>query len=225
MPILNLGQIASTATTFAGGRNDWALSEASLYVNLAMFEVASRIQHQPLEALAYSSTTSGGNRIAVPADFDHVIALTIQAGSSSTATSSHATTLYPMKQADARWIDTQALAIGIPESYVPYATWIEVYPSPDSAYTMQLRYRTKIATLVDSTSTPTLDERWHAAVLYKAVELLEASRNNVEGEALARNRYLSYMAGTPTDRALNQRDRTGMTLSPRLATGWPLRKD
>ena len=62
------------ATNFAGGRLDWALSEVSLYANAAYAEVATRINpHRTKEALAVSSTTSGGNRIALPADYDYAM--------------------------------------------------------------------------------------------------------------------------------------------------------
>ena len=219
MPIYSLGVLASRATEIAGGRADWGLSDASFYVNQAYFEVGTRIGFTALEALATSSTTSGENRIALPPDFHSTIALTMYVGSSSTASSSNATQTFPLRQRDERWMDAQNLngtadgsTSGIPEAYNQFSTWFELWPSPNSAYSLQLRYYAKPVTLVASTDTPNLDERWHAAVLYKTVELLEASRNNLEGEAIARNRYLSYMVSTPTDAALKQRDRTGMTL-------------
>ncbi len=212
--ILSLGQICSMATTYAGGRLDFTFSEASFHANMAYSEVATRINaHRPKEALAISSTTSGGNRIALPSDFDYAIAMTLYVGSGSTATST-GTTVVPMRMRDSRYIDSQAISgadqgtgsvAGIPESYVPYSSWLELWPSPNSAYSLQMRYMSKAPTLVNSTDTPVLDERWHAAILYKTVELLEASRNNVEGEALARNRYLSYVASTPNDYALKQK--------------------
>ena len=71
---------------------------------------------------------------------------------------------------------------------------------------------TKVPTLVASTDTLQLDERWHVAVLYKTIELLEAARNNSEAEALARNRYLNYVSSTPNDFALRQKERTGNVL-------------
>lgn len=220
MPTFNLGQFCSTATTWAGGRADYTLSEASLYVNMAIGEISSRVGMQPLEALAVSSTTSGENKVAFPPDYDQTIALTCYVGSSSTASLSNNTTTYALIQRDSRFLDSQNLngtgdgvVAGIPNYYQQYSTWFELFPSPNSAYSLQLRYFAKPQTLVNSTDTPTLDERWQAAVLYRTVALLEASRNNMEGEAVAQNRYLSYVASQPTDRALKQLDRTGMTMA------------
>ena len=219
--ILNLGQVASQATTMAGGRLDWTLSEASFWCNLAYHEVASRINaHRPQEGLALSSTTSGGNRIAMPSDFDYSMAMTLYVPSGSTR-SSTGTMVVPLRLRDYRWIDSQPIngdnsavnsVSGIPEAYVVAASWFELWPSPNSAYSLQLRYMTKTPTLINSTDTLILDDRWHTAVLYKAVELLEGSRNNTEGETQARIRYLTYVSSTPNDFALRQRERTGMVL-------------
>lgn len=215
MPIFSLGELCSTATQFSGGRNDWSLSEASRFANMAYSEVYNRVGHVPLEAVAISSTTSGEARYQVPTDWNYGIALTLYQGSTSTATTgtSNSTTVIRLRQQDANWIDAQTLSpSGVPEAYVQYATWVELWPSPNSAYSMQLRYAVKPQILVASTDTLSLDERWQSAVLYKTVELLEGSRNNVEGEAIARNRYLNFCAVTQTDKSLQQRDRNGMSL-------------
>lgn len=212
---LNLGQLCSMATRMSGNRDDWQLSEASFWANQAYSTIYNRMGHTPLEAVAVSSTTSGENRYAVPTDYSYGIALTLFQGSNSTATTgtSNSTTVIRLRQQDAGWMDAQTLSPpGVPEAYEQYATWFQLWPSPNSAYSMQLRYAVKPQILVQSTDTISLDERWEAAVLYKTVELLEASRSNVEGEAIARNRYLNYVVTIPVDPAYKQRDRSSMNL-------------
>jgi len=212
VPIFSLGELCSVATQFAGGRNDWSLSEASRFANMAYSEVYNRPGHTPLEAVATSSTTSGENHYQLPTDWNYGLAVTLYQQSSST-TGSTSTTVIRLKQRDANWIDAQELApSGVPEAYIQYAQWFELWPSPNSAYSLQLRYAVKPQTLVDSTQTLSLDERWQSAVLYKTVELLEGSRNNVEGEALARNRYINFCLVTMSDKGMQQRDRNGMVL-------------
>src|ERR1041385_4305075 len=214
MPIFSLGELCSTPTQFRGGRNDWSLSEASRFANMAYSEVYNRPGHVPLQAVAISSTTSGENRYQLPPDWNYGLALTLYQGSGSTnTTGSRSTTVMRLVQRDANWVDAQPIGLsGVPEFYVQYAQWFELWPSPNSAYSMQLRYAVKPQTLVDSTATLILDERWQSAVLYKTIELLEGSRKKVEGEMLARNRYINFCAVTLSDQALQQRDRNGMTL-------------
>lgn len=212
---LNLGQLCSYATRMAGNRDDWQLSEASFWANQAYSTIYNRIGHTPLEAVAVSSTTSGEARYALPTDFNYGIALTLYQGSNSTSTAvtSNSTTVIRLAQRDAGWMDAQTLSpSGVPEAYEQFSSWFQLWPSPNSAYSMQLRYAVKPQILVQSTDTLSLNERWEAAVLYKTVELLEASRSNVEGEAIARNRYLNYVVTIPTDPAYKQRDRSSMNL-------------
>lgn len=210
--ILDLGTVCSQATNLAGGRLDWQLSEASFWCNAALQTVAQYAGHMPKEAIAVSSTTSGENRYGTPSDLDYPIAFTLYQGSSAT-TGSRMTTAIPLVGRDAGWADSRSLPdSGVPENYVFYSTYFELYPSPNSAYSLTLRYQSKQPTLIASTDTPALDDRWHLAWLFKTAEMLQASRNDVEGEAMARNRYLSYVAGVPTDRQLKQRDRASMTL-------------
>ena len=211
MPVFNLAELASLATTFTG-RADFTLSETSRLINIAYSELVNKVGHTPLEAIAVSSTTSGENRIAIPTDFNAALALTMYVG--STATNSNATTVVVLPSREARWLDArdrERATTGEPEAYVQYATWIELWPSPTSAYSLWLRYSAKPAMLVESTDTPALDERWQTAIALRTTELLAAARLDYENEALARNRYLNFVNSMPTDRARKQEDKAGMT--------------
>ena len=203
--ILTLGQVCSYATTMAGGRNDWALSEATFWANAALQEVASRARHVPLESLAVSSTTSGENRVALPSDFYAPLAL-------SNLSTQGVVGLRQLRWEEAQWMDSQTTTLGEPEAVAWYGTWLELWPSPDSSYSVQFRYLARQAVLGPSTATPAIREEWHLGWLYKTVSLLEASRNNQAGEAVAENRYLNYMSTMENDLALRQKSKTGMRL-------------
>lgn len=232
MPVINLGQCCSLATTLAGGRSDWQLSEASAWANFALEQVseAAGAHHKSREGLAISSTTSGGNRIAPPTDYCYPLAVTVLVGSNSTNTVSRTTYEQPLIQRDSAWVDAQPYQGqqgGVPIAYIPFSTWFELYPSPNSAYSVMLRYGANHPTLINSTDTPDLNQRFHQAWVYKTNELLEASRGNLDGEAVARNRYLSYMGTLETDKALMQHDRRSQTVQfggPRFS-GAPSRRD
>ena len=203
--MLTLGQIASIATTFNQGRMDIPLSEASFYANLAQAEVATRTKHQPLERLAVSSTTSGERRVSVPSDFLYPISVTLSDTSSGPVGSP-----YQLIAREVTWLDSVGTGVGLPRYFIPYSDWIEVAPSPDSAYSLQLRYGAKISAMMDSTSTPALAERYHYAIALKTAELLAAARNDLEQEGANRQRYLSYMMSTPSDLAMRQSVQEGM---------------
>lgn len=216
---MNLGQIISRATEMAGANLSFSSSDVSFWANQAYREVATRTKYRPKEALAVFSTTSGERELAVPADLEFVTSMTLTMPSGSTA-SSAVSSIVPLRQREAHWMDSQhdKLFSGIPEVYASYATWLELYPSPNSAYSMTMRYQAKLAVLTDSTSTPALDERWHPAIMYKTVELLHAARLDPANEMMARGRYLSYMESTPSDDAWRQADKRGMGV--RFARSW-----
>lgn len=208
--ILTLADVISRSTTLAGGRLDWAVSEVSFYANLAATEVFEQVYHTPLEALAISSTTSGENRYTVPADFDGPISL-------SNLSTRGGWTWFPgggrgLDQVEAAWISSQVTQSGEPQVYALYSEWLELWPTPDSGYSLELRYYARQPPLVASTATPAFHDRWHQGWLWKTAEHLELSRNNYESAAVWSNRYVSYMNSIPNDRAKRQLAKGGMGL-------------
>jgi len=201
--IFTLLDVISRATTLAGGRRDWAPSEVSFYANLAASEVFEQAYHTPLEALAISSTTSGENRIALPADFQAVLGL---------SNLSTAVTPRTLLARDATWVDSQVTQSGSPTHYALFGSWLELYPTPDSAESLQLRYYARQPEMTDSASTPVFHERWHPGWLYKTAEHLELSRTNPEGAAIWGQKYVSYMGSILDDKARRQSDKRSMGL-------------
>jgi hypothetical protein len=206
--IITLADTISRATTLAGGRTDWVVSDVSFYANVAAQTIYQQVYHTPQEALAYSSTTSGENRISVPTDYDGSISLSNLSGPINIGWAGGR----QLTKREGAWISSQWTGSGEPTHYADYGTWMELWPTPDSSYSLELRYYAKLPTMVASTATPHFDERWHPGWLYKTWELLEQSRNNPEGAAVARNQYLDYMGSVPSDLARRQVAKEGRGL-------------
>lgn len=202
--ILNLGQIMSLATTLNQGRLDYSLSELSLAANLACGEVATRLPHRYLEGIAVSSTTSGERRMDLPTDFDYALTVSITSGSGWRK---------PLQERQVAWLDSVGTQLGEPTYYVHYGSWLELAPSPDSSYSLEMRYTAKVSSLVSSVDTPNLAERYHYAVALKTAEIAAMMRNDIDQEAICRARYLSYMGSTPSDLAYQQRAQEGMSVA------------
>ena len=75
MPAWTLSTLVSRATQALGNRGDIALSDASFWANVAQEQVWNAIPHDAKEGLATSSTTSGGDKVALPSDFFELIQL------------------------------------------------------------------------------------------------------------------------------------------------------
>jgi len=202
--LFTLGTILSEATAALGNNLFITVSRASLYANKAhQFIWDTAPSHDRSEGLAISSTTSGENKITLPPDFAEIVNL------SNISTSPP----YPLTQWNAIDIDSNHTYLGVPKNYVRYGTWLELWPSPDSAYSIQLRYRTLPSTLTALTQTASFATRYDMAWLYKTVEYLADGVRDYDAAALYRQKFLSEMVTQPSDLALRQRAREGMRIS------------
>ena len=212
--ILSLGDVMSLATTFAG-RSDFSASEVSRLANIALTEVSNRLDHNPKEALAVSNVTGTGDErlIALPSDFDGVVALKYYSTSTDADTGDNVLgDAVDLAIVDTTVLDSYSSDSGTPQRFAVYGNNIEIDPIPDSRGSFILRYVAKQATLVLSTSTPDLDERWHPGWLYKTEALVRRSRGDLQGEALADQKYVNYMISTPNDRSMKQMAKKGLGL-------------
>lgn len=210
MPILSLAQIISRATELAGGRLDWSASDASFYANQAIGIIGrtAGIEHKSLESSYATTIASGVSRMVLPSDYDQTLAFSI--GSSVPASSTQWRT---MGKRDIGFADIFAgrldATTGKPEVYVEYGDRFEIVPSPNSSYSLVLRYRRQPEELVASTATPSLSEQWHWAVVLKTAELLAMSRDDLEKEQVSRNRYIDYVSTLLPDQAKKWMDLRG----------------
>lgn len=218
--LLTLAQMISRATTLAGGRLDWDSSEASFYVNEAIGYVArtAGIIHTSLESSYATTIASGVSRMRLPSDYNYAIALSI--GSSIAASGS--TNWSTLGKRDMGWADTYAgrfdvtaSAAGKPQAYVEFGdAFFDIVPSPNSAYSIVLRYQRQPEEMASSTATSTLKAQWHWPAVLKAAELLAMTRGDYELEQINRNRYIDYMATVLPDQDKKWMDQRG-ALQPR----------
>ena len=203
MGLFTLGNVCSEATSSLGGRLDISLSRASLYANQALQWLWNSVEHDLSEAIAVSSTTSGENKITLPSDFQEVVNLSNMSVSPP----------QPLSKWNSDDIDSQYTYVAQPTNYVLYSNWLELWPSPDSSYSLQLRYKTRPAVLSLATATPSFSTKYDMAWLYKTCEYLADASRDYESAAVMRQKCLSEVASVPSDRAMRQRAREGMRVS------------
>jgi len=202
-----LGTIVSRATAALGNRTDITLSDGSFWMNLAQENVWDAMPHDLQEKLAVSSTTSGENRITLPSDFKELLNIRL----SSSSGSQDVLQLINPDDIDS---NSNATRLGIPVEYMPYADFLELRPSPDSAYSVQMRYRAQLGTLVAESDRLSVATRFGEAVFLKTTQLLADNvvRDFNSGAAFG-DRYVRFMLQTVPDRALRQRERHDMGVS------------
>ena len=212
MAVLSLAQIASHATRLANNAN-MALSVVSEYANVAygIVSQAAGILHTPKEQTVFASTTTSDNRLAFPSDYDFALGLKLGVPTSWSTATSRTTTWEGLTKAPAPWNDPyQSQDSGVPRAYAEFATWFELRPSPDSRYSVELRYMRKATEMTASTATPILDEQWHWALALKTAELVSAFDSDGTLEARNRARYNSYIKDLRLDQGKRRMDPRGM---------------
>lgn len=206
MTFWTLGTVMSEATSLIGNRADISASRASFYANHAAIDIQIAVEPLDLEGIATSSTTSGENRIALPTDFYDVLDL-------------YNISITP-PQPVVKWnyydIDSAQTTTGPPTNYLSFSSYLQLWPSPDSSYSLQLRYQVRPSVMTSLTAIPSFDTRFGMCWLYRTAEFLADAVKDYETALVMRQKFLSTLATIPSDLALRQRDRNGQNI--RFAT-------
>lgn len=212
MPTWTLGEIMSNATSRIGRRSDIAASTVSLWANVAIQDVQLEVPQSVLEKIAVSSTSSGENRIDLPEDFLEPLTLAYSGDSAPAST-----------RTLRRWSEEQVDAVGfespgIPTQYVLYAGYMELHPSPSSAWSLQMRYRARGTDIVSTGSVPSLDTEWRFAAVLRTEQYLHEYLGNTDDAQVALMRYLTFVQSRK-DLLARRQSAGGMRMSMPLRRG------
>ena len=210
MPAWTLSDLMSNATAALGNRVDIAASTVSFWVNQAYEDVWNILPHDQHEAIAVSSTTVNEDKLGLPSDFLSLIVLSNTSRSNAL--------LDPINQDQ---IAAFSASSGQPTHYAQFSSWLELRPVPDSAYSLELRYRKLRSELTLTTDTPSVATRLRPAIYHRAVALLAQNVTLDSAKAIEATTGFRQALAIPSDRALRTRDQhaLGCSLSWRGRTG------
>ena len=196
MPAWTLSTLVSRATQALGNRGDIALSDASFWANVAQEQVWNAIPHDAKEGLATSSTTSGGDKVALPSDFFELIQLS----------NLSLTPYLPMNPIGSHELDSWVTTMGAPTHFALYSTWLELRPRPDSNYSLQMRYMKQLSDMTVLSAPVSVATRFGYGVFLKTKELLaENVLKDTAAMMEAQQEYLAFMTSQTPDNALRLR--------------------
>lgn len=193
MASYTLSEIMSQATTRAGMRDDLEQSTVSFLANEAYLEVASVYPRSMSECTAHLSVVSGEPSIALPSDVEEVISISYLSAPRGM-----------LQQRLISDIDSGSTAQAQPRDFAYFGNSIEVWPSPNSWYSLNLRYRQAPSTLTDESAVPSMSTPWRPAVVYKLEEKIHALTGNYLAASMAQQRYLSFVGSLKNDEARRQ---------------------
>lgn len=132
-------------------------SRVNQYINNGYFNLIRRVDYYVDEATSDLPTVTGTALYPLPADFARVRSVR------------RTDVEQEMVSAGLRDIDRSTPASGAPVWYALDAANIHLYPTPDNAYPIEIRYWKLPASLAADTDVPTIPADYHNLLIYWAV--------------------------------------------------------
>jgi len=130
------------------------------FISLAEGQMSRKLWSQEGEKRATTSTTSGDPYIAIPDDLRYIRAVKL--------TTDRTTLLRPVPIDYGRWYYA-ASGKSMPHTYAVYGQTMEVFPTPDGTYTIEMVYIAGVPPLDNSNMSNPILERYPDAYLFGAL--------------------------------------------------------
>lgn len=138
--------------------------DLDLLINRSFWEVQDKFPFRTKEKTVTFVTVPHSALYAVPANFDAVRSLSIE----DTNTFEHS----PLAQMDIHVYESsyqnQTYAETVPTNYVRESNYLRLWPTPDAAYTVVLKYNAVLADIVNGSDYPPLPQIWGEIIQFGA---------------------------------------------------------
>jgi len=140
--------------------------DALLLLNRSYWELLDKFPFREKEVTAAFSTTQSINLYAVPSPFEALKSLSIENPNDNKLTP---LTRINQKEYDRKFVNNTDDE-DFPQEYYREKNCIKLWPTPDDAYTITIRYWTVLDDLVGATNeTAGLPQNWHEILFYGAL--------------------------------------------------------
>lgn len=156
---MNLGTMRTRLRNMVGNPSTAEVADSDLntLINDSLLEVQDRFTLNEGKRVIQFTTVSGTEKYSVPPDCMAVLSVT------------DVTNKNKLTKRGDRWASTHFFTQNAkPTDYVRYVDWIQLYPTPDGAYTFQLYYKNTHTVLINDADTPTIPTAWHKGILHYA---------------------------------------------------------
>ena len=194
---MNLGQMIEEMQDH--GFEDTSVQRLTGFLNDAYYDICSREPWPFLEKSTTVDTVAGTDTLSVPSDFNKALRLVID---------SQAQYLEPARLDDVTSRFAGLLTnTGLPFLYYFIGDTVKVYPIPDSAYTVTLRYMAVPTELSNNDDTPILPSRHHRAIVLGALVAAYRMDDDPENAAVFEQQFEKRIATMGEDVWKKQYDR------------------
>jgi hypothetical protein len=166
---------------------DRSASRVDGFLNDALRTVARQVRHYTGEASAEITTVAGTSAYDWPSDVGKLRWL-LDVDASST-----------LQVVGLRDIDNAAVTQGRPTSYATAGKTVTLYPTPDAAYLLRMRYWALPPLMQEDGDTPALPDDFHRVLVFYALQRCYELEDDFEVAAYWRGQYDIALAAMGED--------------------------
>lgn len=163
------------------------LDDVTRYLNIALRRVARKIDFYAEESSQAFATVAGTAAYAWPTDLGRMRYLRLV---------DDAVVLTPTRL---REVDSSAASTGKPRLYALSGAGVMLYPTPDAAYNMMLRYYALPALMVADTDVPAIPEDYHSSLTFYAIQRCYEREDDAQMGQYWEGRWLAALADMRAD--------------------------
>lgn len=160
---MQLSDMVSKVRRRIGSPSTTDVTDATIkeHINAAYREIADNFRFHSVRKLCTFDTVADTRRYGLPTDCAFVIRVR---NKDDEAAQPRLEKLDDRRAAELLNSDTT----GVPTQYMRYKDWIELEPTPDDVYTIEVFYRADVTDLSDDADEPVFPVAWHAGIVHLA---------------------------------------------------------
>lgn len=176
--------------------SDQSTSTLTRILNAAYREIASKYPFHEVRCIKAFSTTADAPRYDVPTDMAALFRVWDD------------TNKKKLLKKGVRFLASLPpnMVTGKPIYYIREKDWIQLVPTPDASYSVQIFYLTEIADLIADGDEFVLPLPWHDGIVLKARHLYYDERGDIGKAIYAKNEWKDWVADKPSEIDLEKDD-------------------
>lgn len=176
---------------------------ADTFLNRSFWEICSKFNFREQEVIGSFPTVASTNFYQIPTLFDALKNIDIE----DLTDFSHKPLDRISRDVFSQKYENRIDAQGKPELYFRESNGIRLWPTPDDAYTLTIKYRAGLADLDNNNTTPPIGHEWHEVILFGGIWRAQVGVNrDYDGAKVNRTFQASLIEGMTTTDDKEQED-------------------
>lgn len=162
---LSVNQLINELRATCGvDEDDLPMTDAELLLNRSWWDLTNKVDFRETEMSATFNTVAGAERYEIGPPFEAIHSISVY---DSTVDKWQLIDVFDTRVYDSN-LKANTLERGLPTNYYRENKAIVMWPTPDAAYEIKIRYKITLADLAAGGSAPVIPQEWHEIILLGA---------------------------------------------------------